>query len=181
MSKGEVAAIAKTYFGKHFVSYECPVCHDKLRSELRNAGQFESCPKCSQKIKVPGSEERKILEQEIDLPRPRQIQAAKLKNNSQLEVHENRLLKKVESTKIEQQLSTIQIAKEFENEYVEKFLRLCDSERDAKFDILFALGNELKLRILDVRNRPWPQDVKRKAVRELKEIQRKANAEIMEN
>lgn len=176
--KNEVA-VNRTFFGRHLVSYSCPYCRENLRSNLRSAGQLETCPSCGGQIRVPGASRKELLEDELDLPRPRQVEATKLKNEAELEILSAQLKQKIESTKAEQRLLTIRSEKELESQYFEQFLSMTTEEKDAKLGILIELGNLLSSRIIEVQKQPWSEEVKTQAIRELKEVQQAAQGEIM--
>ena len=162
--------ISKTFLGKHVVSYHCSHCLEKLRSNLRNAGQLEFCPACQVQIRVPGFREKENLENELDLPRPRQIEVAKLKSKAQLDILESQMVKKVEASKVNQRLSLIQFDTEMESKYLEKYLRINSGENDRKLRVLVQLGQNFKSKLSEVENENWPENLEQSAVRQLKSI-----------
>ena len=171
--------IKQTYVGKHLVFYRCPVCQEKLKSALRNAGNHETCPACKHQICVPG---KSALEQnlsELDLPRHRQIDASRLKHDAKIDVIEHQL-----STKdsVKQQLAGAANQKLRQNldcDFAEQMVELRCSRDDTKAQSLIQLNDILLEKLCEVENRNWPDPLKKKVVSSLYEISEAAKQQIM--
>jgi len=89
--------------GKEHVVYECPACHEALKSLIEEAGRGDQCPVCMLAFVVPGKQERQRREeekreraqkrtvaQEEERQREQSIQAAIIAAESR-EAHEQRM------------------------------------------------------------------------------------------
>ena len=172
--------IKQTYVGKHLVFYRCPVCQEKLKSALRNAGNHETCPACKHQICVPG---KSALEQnwsELDLPRHRQLDASRLKHDAKIDVIEHRLST---ADAIKQHLAGAANEKLRQNldvDFAEGMAELRCLRDDTKAQSLIQLSDILLEKLCEVENLNLPDKLKKDVVNSLYEISEAAKKQIMD-
>ena len=108
--------ITKSVFGNYRVGYDCPVCGERLRSPISDAGTQDVCPNCNIQYVVPGTKERDQLnrEKQAELKHKRQVaeQIRKIKQEKQRENIEARVLVQEEEEFRRQRREAIESAKQ---------------------------------------------------------------------
>lgn len=79
----------KTMSGKVLVTYDCPHCNSPLKSDVKDIGFEDTCPKCERVFLVPGKKEyerllelQKVKAEKERLSREKVEQSYEIKNNT---------------------------------------------------------------------------------------------------
>ena len=171
--------IKQTYVGKHLVFYKCPVCQEKLKSALRNAGNYETCPACKRQICVPGESALEQNWSELDLPRHRQLDASRLKHDAKLDVIEHKLLTKDSVRQNLAGAANKKLRRNLDLDFAEQMVDLRCMRDDNKAQSLIQLNDILLEKLSEVENLKWPDELKMKVVKSLYEISEAAKEQIM--
>lgn len=167
------------YFGKHFVRYSCKFCQERLRSQLRQAGQIESCPNCDSALEVPGREELARLRNELDLPRTAQIKVLQLKNQAELETLEYKMLKEFDQAKQQQDSRFNGLNKSLSFEFEEAIRNTEFKKKNWKEELLLKLSSKCAKKIEQICDMQISDSQKKRLVERIFAIRRTATSSII--